>query len=295
MQLVTLDDLKKLTYSNLQENQNEDFNLSFKDISKAYSHKRSELEKAARKQHISRDLIAAMSNWMKNDYLRDKCPPIALVGEGSSRIAYACFGGKCLKVAKDQAGVAQNKQEEKHTHKKHWWTTVYGCFVNTYDANNEFSLLLSECCAKISNSHQLADAFQMPDYDVFRAVIKTVGNDENIDMSSSAISLRTMAKDYRHKGKDFKQMNTYADIAEESAAWIDKFIKTSSSKMTPGQRSFSQLIRFWKKNGVDELLPGDVVGYENWGFAIRDGQIAPVLIDVGFSRDVAKKFYSHLN
>lgn len=66
-------------------------------------------------------------------------------------------------------------------------------------------------------------------------------------------------------------MNTYAEIAEDAAVWIEKFIKTSSSKMTPAQRSFNQLVKFWKKNGIDELLPGDVVDHENWGFAIRDG------------------------
>jgi len=41
--------------------------------------------------------------------------------------------------------------------------------------------------------------------------------------------------------------------------------------MTPGQKSFYQLILFWKKNGTSELLPGDVINDENWGFAIRDG------------------------
>ena len=47
-----------------------------------------------------------MSTWLKSEYLVGKCPPIKLVGDGSSRTAYACLGGKCLKVAKSFAGIA---------------------------------------------------------------------------------------------------------------------------------------------------------------------------------------------
>lgn len=36
------------------------------------------------------------------------------IDEGSSRAAYACSGGKCLKVAVNKAGIAQNKQEIKN-------------------------------------------------------------------------------------------------------------------------------------------------------------------------------------
>lgn len=35
-----------------------------------------------------------------------KYEPIKFVGDGSSRSAFACIGGKCIKVAKSQAGVA---------------------------------------------------------------------------------------------------------------------------------------------------------------------------------------------
>jgi len=52
-----------------------------------------------------------------------------------------------------------------------------------------------------------------------------------------------------------------------------------------------QLVKFWKKNGTEELLPGDVTNEDNWGFAIRDGKIAPVMLDVGFSRSIADAFY----
>jgi len=52
-----------------------------------------------------------------------------------------------------------------------------------------------------------------------------------------------------------------------------------------------QIAEFWKKRGVDELLPGDVCTWENWGFAIRGREIAPVMLDAGFSADVSRKYY----
>ena len=61
--------------------------------------------------------------------------------------------------------------------------------------------------------------------------------------------------------------------------------------MTPRERSPLELFEFWKKNGVRELLPGDVQLYQNWGFAIRDGQIALVMLDVGFSHGGSRRYY----
>ena len=48
---------------------------------------------------------------------------------------------------------------------------------------------------------------------------------------------------------------------------------------------------FWHRNGLDELMPGDVAIHDNWGFAIRDGDIAPVMLDAGFSKSVANAHY----
>lgn len=39
-------------------------------------------------------------------------------------------------------------------------------------------------------------------------------------------------------------------------------------------------------------MPGDVIRDENWGFAVRNGKIAPVILDAGFSKEVAKQFYN---
>ena len=293
MQLVTLDDLKKLQTADLSERA-EDSQIgpefSFDDICYVYKTKKNDFRKSLAVNFDSQ-WRRAVCNWLKTNYLEKRCPPIKLVGVGSSRIAYACLGGKCLKVAQNEAGAAQNKQEQKHTQRKHWWSTAYKCFVSTYAVNTDFGLLLSECCARVEDIQQFLDAFGIDDIDVFRAVVKAICDDKRHDASSASSSLKLMAMDYKRRGKDFSALAGYAVVADAAAVWLDKFYRAKYSAMTPGQKSFYQLVAFWKKNGTSELLPGDVVNDENWGFAIRDGQIAPVMLDVGFSKKVADDFY----
>lgn len=287
MQLVTFDELKQLeTDSSVQEADYAlDMGLSFKDVCSTYSTKKKEFIK-----DNSQLWRKKTYDWMKSNYLKYKCPPIKLVGVGSSRTAYACIGGKCLKVAMNDAGAAQNKQEQKYTCKKHWWTTTYACFVNTYGFNEDYGLLLSECCAKSNQPNALAVSFSMYDIHILSAVVKAICKDENHDIRSASNALKDMAIDIKKSRNSFS--SKYADVAEKGAEWLQNLQSLSTSKMTPGQKSFMQLVKFWKKNGTDELLPGDVITEDNWGFAIRDGKIAPVMLDVGFSKSVASRYYS---
>ena len=171
MQLVTLEDLEKLA-APLQES--DDVlapSMSFRDVCKEYE--------KCRKSAVA----SGKADWrndayedINSSYLCKKCPPIELVGSGSSRVAYACIGGKCLKVAKSDAGAAQSKQEWKYT-KRHWWSRGWSCFVQTYGANRDFGLLMSECCAKVESTKQFADAFGISSRDAFNAVVKAVSID----------------------------------------------------------------------------------------------------------------------
>ena len=288
MQLVTLDELKQLEIdSAVQEaDQALGYDFSFKDVCNEYSQKKTQL-KSSLKDNFDKFWRRKAYDQLKHDYLRYKCPPIKLVGVGSSRTAYACLGGKCLKVAMNEAGAAQNKQEQKHTYKKHWWSTTYACFVQTYGSNPDFGLLMSECCAKSNEDNALAISFGMSSQTAFRAVVKAICNDKNHDLMSASTSRKSMAEDLKQK----ESADIYVNAAEEGSKWLQALQSARRSEMTPGQKSFVQLVKFWKKNGTEELLPGDVTNEDNWGFAIRDGKIAPVMLDVGFSRSIADAFY----
>ena len=55
----------------------------------------------------------------------------------------------------------------------------------------------------------------------------------------------------------------------------------------------SDLLKFYIDNGrCDEaLLTDDLEAFENWGLAIRDGTIVPVIIDAGYDSEVMKDYY----
>jgi len=125
MEIVTLSDLQKLVdHTRSGEGLEESFffgskrndeigpGFSFSDICKKY--KKHQAEVKAQLGNIA-FLNQKMHNWMKDEVLKKHCPPIKLVGQGSSRTAYACLGGKCLKVAMSEIGIAQSKQEAKNT------------------------------------------------------------------------------------------------------------------------------------------------------------------------------------
>ena len=48
---------------------------------------------------------------LRDGWIKDHCPPIRYLGEGSSRLALAIDGGKCLKVAINEDGIEQNANE----------------------------------------------------------------------------------------------------------------------------------------------------------------------------------------
>ncbi len=91
---VKLDDLKKLLPGSVSEGvENNDLGgLSFKDACTVW------------REGLKNNVVAqTYSHFVKA--MADKCPPIMLVGEGSSRTAFACIGGLCMKAAKKEAGV----------------------------------------------------------------------------------------------------------------------------------------------------------------------------------------------
>jgi hypothetical protein len=95
MQEISLEQLKKLLPGKLQESDNKVVDdVSFKDLCDEY-----------RKIQVwSVSIKHAYDTFVSK--ILSKYEPIKFVGDGSSRSAFACIGGKCIKVAKSQAGVA---------------------------------------------------------------------------------------------------------------------------------------------------------------------------------------------
>ena len=108
-QIVSLETLKKLAAKPVAEAEKPgshffwEFNDRFMD----------EIDFVHRKSStLSRDSIMQRAyTKMKIGFLRDNCPPVEYISEGSSRAAYALGGGLCLKVAMSERGCGQNEAE----------------------------------------------------------------------------------------------------------------------------------------------------------------------------------------
>lgn len=91
---VSLEDLEKLLPGSVGEGvESSDLGgLSFKDACTIW------------REGLKSNVVAqTYSHFVRA--MASKCPPIKLVGEGSSRTAFACVGGFCMKAAKKEAGV----------------------------------------------------------------------------------------------------------------------------------------------------------------------------------------------
>ena len=298
MQEISLENLKKLLpgprmdESLFDSARTEDIGggLRFKDICDAYDRQMDRLEREHGEYGV--DSLRPQAYEYINGRLAGYCPPIVLAGKGSSRAAYACVGGKCVKVAVNAAGVAQNRQELKHT-KKSWLKRRYGCFVRTYGSNgSDCGVILSECCAPCESPGQLAQAFGLSGVDAFKTAVIEVAKAEKHDVRAAAADLRKQDKSDGSAGRAYRYFSRkWDDPADEARGFLAGLASQDLSEMTPGERSLLELFEFWRRNGVRELLPGDVQRYQNWGFAIRDGRIAPVMLDVGFSHGVSRRYY----
>ena len=62
------------------------------------------------------------------------------------------------------------------------------------------------------------------------------------------------------------------------------------SPMNPAQRVLSKLFKYVSDNS-SKIDPADFAALENWGFAIREGQVVPIVLDAGFSPEVRDEYY----
>lgn len=197
---------------------------------------------------------------VKETWLESKCPPIKFAGRGSSRAAFALAGGKCLKIATSFKGVAQNKQELKNSADK-----TLRCFTQNYAQAADCESLLTECCAK-ARKEDFQKLLGVQPFDVEYAVW----------LVAKCQSVSNAVKYCEHCDKP--------NVVE--------FLLNAERRKNIQFSTIADLFEFYKQRDwqTDELLPGDLVNTENWGLAARDNQLCLVILDAGFSKDVAKAY-----
>ena len=221
--------------------------------------------KATTEYSKSKDMDVFSEAMLK--YLKNNKQDIRFVGQGSSRLVFALADGTALKLAKTDAGIAQNKHEAKICMDP---KLKYAIFPDFYGADKKNGLSLNcELCAK-ATAADFKDVF-MAQPQVITYVVEF------------AVKL---VKELNFGLKDcLKYFDSIGDVVKSNLTqqMIDN--KTLAAK------ALNSLLDFYMTHNLDDLLLSDLEQIENWGIAIRDNQKILVIIDAGFNEDIYQKFY----
>ena len=148
----------------------------------------------------------------------------------------------------------------------------YAIFPDFYGADTKDWLSLNcELCTKAESR----DFKQL-----FKAQPKTITN-----IIEFILKLKLEDFQFSQAINYFKSLENYA-----AANLFKQLLEKDNEQMI----ALKSLIEFYRKNGQDELLLGDIEEIENWGLTIRNGQKVLIIIDVGFKslqNDIYKKIF----
>lgn len=253
MQFIPLEQLKQLASDSiLHESDAKSF--SYDEFKQEYEKTLDFMKNAGSEEPIEATYKILLYGWLK-----DHCPPIKLIGQGSSRAAFGCSDGICLKIAINHFGTVQNLNEAINTMDSK--TKGYLCFAQTYEKSNDNTSLLTECCSSIT-PYQWQEMWEIDDNSFVKHPDKYL--------------LVAISK--------FYECNCNWDecIAnlEKPQAMLMQRIKARKS---PAMKTLASLFDFYaaSKANYDKLSPYELCTANNWGAAIRFGKVAPVVIDSG--------------
>ena len=198
------------------------------------------------------------------------------MGTGSSRIVFAYSSGKVLKIAINKAGFAQNKAEVEV------WTNpkTKPVITTIFDADTQnYHWLISEIAKPISNIDEWAEkiGIRMNEFSNFVHEWFSVGEKDVVSFLKK--ELKQAVDDYMSLPKERIHAKKVAYKRYERYKFIYK---------SPFLMGVLHLI----SNG---MMYGDIIGetaVSHYGIT-SDGR--PVIIDFGFTEDVADNFYKNPN
>lgn len=222
------------------------------------------LKKASREDEDDAEAIAYEK--LKNGWIKEHCPPIEYLGEGSSRLAMAIDGGKCLKVVMNDEGIEQNENEV--------YVLEQGkscmCFpkLYAYDKVKMLSLVTDCCCeAKPEDFRRLYGTSCMLAVATVQQLV-----DGNLDIRAVE----------QHFIECIKDPALGADDEWECFEERLEFLKKLAAKkdIEPQWKSMWELAEFCAKH-PSALDLYELESEVNWGMSSRDGMLCPVVIDAG--------------
>ena len=203
---------------------------------------------------------------LKKGWIKEHCPPIEYLGEGSTRLAMAIDGGKCLKIAFNEEGIEQNENEINAFK----LGAGFSCFpkLHAYDKTSKYSLVVDCCCeAEPEDFRRLYGTTCI-------LAIGTVA--KLVDDSLRAEKTR----EYFMKCIEDPELGSSDEYEcfEERLKFLDKLVENKSSKAQ--WTVMWDLAEFCFKN-PDAVSMYDLESEVNWGMIPRNGELCPVIIDAG--------------
>ena len=235
--------------------------ISYKEFLKV-SH--DALKKARKEDEDDAEYIACES--LKKGWIKEHCPPIEYLGEGSTRLAMAIDGGKCLKIASNEEGIEQNENEIQAFQ----LGAEFSCFpkLYAYDKSSMYSLVVDCCCeAKPEDFRKLYGTSCMLAVGTVQQLV-----DDRLEASKT--------RDYFAKCIENPELG-YSDeyeCFEERLAFLRKLIEKRDSEMP--WTVMWDLAKFCVEHN-DVISPYELESEVNWGMTPRYGDLCPVVIDAG--------------
>ena len=174
------------------------------------------------------------------------------IGEGSSRIVFAVDGEKVLKVAKNKKGIGQNKEEGED------WKQTYCCFAKIYEKSEDGIFLEMQAARRAKKS----DFKRLTGYD-FNTMC------EWIEYTKSLYSRK--ARMYGGVSK-----NPLFD-SDEWSEYLDDY------------NVFSGIHSYLCDYQLEAVRDFECIS--SWGVVSDNGEESLVIIDFGFTDDVARNLY----
>lgn len=176
------------------------------------------------------------------------------IGSGSSRVVFQVSDNMCLKLAKNEKGIAQNDEEGQSYHARY-------CFMpKVFSRSNSGKWLLSEYVLPSKAKdfiHCLGMEFdELCDF---------------VEWASGAYNRSSWY--FQHKCPNEEYYQSLIDYGADDGSYSEFF-----------DDLYSYI--------VNEQPPiGDLKRTSSWGMAMRDGKPMMVLLDSGFSQWVLDKYY----
>ena len=213
------------------------------------------------------------------------------LGSGSSRTAYVLSNRYVLKIAKNRKGIAQNKAEVELAVNPN----VNKITTKIYDVGAKYVYLVTDLVRTLSENDKEFEKITGSTWRSIVDVLKVYAKFKDLDAVAVEIEDQIEQAD-----GEIEYFTKRLNVAENLPEPIERDVRIAKRLVSLQIQNKDELLAVLETVGnpfvlnivksleSSELLIGDLLNAGHWG-KTADGRI--VLLDYGFTRDVAEKHY----